>query len=50
MAKRLAEATEPLVVLLLGGGHDLRDALAERAPKARYVRVTVEAYRKAAGE
>jgi hypothetical protein len=50
MAKRLARAEAPLVVVLLGGEHDLRDALAERAPSARYVRLTVEAYKKAAGE
>jgi hypothetical protein len=50
MARRLADAEEPLVVVLLDGDHDLRRALAERAPKARYVRVTVEAYSKAAGE
>ena len=31
LAKRLAEATEPPVVVPLGGDHDLRDALAQRA-------------------
>jgi hypothetical protein len=48
MAKWLAQAEEPLVVVLLGGAHDLRDALGEYAPKARYVRVTAQVYRKVA--
>jgi hypothetical protein len=38
------------VVVLLGGDHGLRDALAGHAPEARCARVTTEAYRKAAGE
>src|SRR5262249_5288272 len=41
MARRLASAKEPLVVALLGGGHDLSEALAKHAPKARHVRLTV---------
>jgi hypothetical protein len=49
MAKRLAQTDGPLVVVLPGGDHDLRGALAEHAPRARYVRVAVEAYREAAG-
>jgi hypothetical protein len=49
MARRLASAKEALVVALLGGGHDLSEALAARAPKARYVRVTTKAYREASG-
>ena len=49
MAKRLAQAKEPLVVALLGGGHDLSEALARHAPKARYVRLTVDAYWEASG-
>ena len=50
MAERLAEAKEPLVVALLGGGHDLSEALAKHAPKARYVRLTTKAYREVSGE
>ena len=50
MARRLAQAKEPLVVALLGGGHDLSEALARHAPKARYVRLTASAYREVAGE
>jgi len=50
MAQRLAQAKEPLVVALLGGGHDLSGALAKQAPRARYVRLTVDAYREASGE
>jgi hypothetical protein len=49
MAKRLAQAKEPLVVLLLGGRHDLSEALSRHAPRARYVRVTTEACREASG-
>jgi hypothetical protein len=49
MARRLAEATEPLVVALLGGDHDLGGALAKHAPKVRYVRLTVQAYREVSG-
>jgi hypothetical protein len=49
MARRLADADEPLVAVLLSGDHDLKGALAEHAPKAKYVRVTAEAHRKAAG-
>jgi hypothetical protein len=49
MAKRLAEA-RGLAVVILGGGHDLTQALAKWAPKASYLRVTTEAYREAAGE
>ena len=48
MARRLAEAKEPLVVVLLGGAHDLCGALARLAPKARYVRLTAHAYQEAA--
>ena len=47
MADRLAKATEPLVVVLLG--HDLGGPLARHAPAARYVRVTTRAYLEAAG-
>src|SRR5262249_55953541 len=49
MAKRLAQAERPLVVLLLGGEHDLSQALATHAPQARYVRITTHAYREASG-
>ena len=49
MAKRLAQATEPVVVVLLGGEHDLSEALAKHAPKAHYVRLTTQAYREASG-
>jgi len=49
MAERLAEAKEPLVVALLGGGHDLSEALSRHGPKARYVRLTTTAYREASG-
>ena len=48
MARRL-EAKEPLVVALLGGGHDLREVLGWHAPRTRYVRVTTNAYREASG-
>jgi hypothetical protein len=47
MARRLAEAKEPLVVVLLGGAHDLRGPLSKHVPKARYVRLTTHAYREA---
>ena len=47
MAKRLAQAKEPLVVVLLGGAHDLGEALARHARKVRYVRLTTHAYREA---
>ena len=47
MAKRLAQAKELVVVVLLGGEHDLNGAMARHAPKARYVRLTVRAYREA---
>ena len=50
MAKRLAQAKGPLVVVLLGGAHDLGEALSGHAPKARYVRLTTKAYREASGE
>jgi hypothetical protein len=50
MARRLADAKEPLVVALLGGGHDLGAPLSLHAPKVRYVRLTVDAYREASGE
>ena len=48
MARRLAEAKEPLVVVILGGGHDLRESLAKHAPRVAYLRVTGKAYRNAA--
>jgi hypothetical protein len=50
MAKRLARAEEPLVVVLLGGDHDLRDPLVRRgtssglpaaAPAKRHRRRTI---------
>jgi hypothetical protein len=50
MARRLARAKEPLLVALLGGGHDLSAPLAKHAPKVRYVRLTVGAYREVSGE
>ena len=46
---RLASAKEPVVVALLGGDHDLSGPLAKQAPKVRYVRLTVHAYREASG-
>jgi hypothetical protein len=46
MAKRLAEV-RGLAVVILGGAHDLTAALKKWTPKARYVRVTTEAYRAA---
>jgi hypothetical protein len=49
MAKRLADA-EGLVVVSLGGKHDLSETLGRQAPGLRYVRVTTRAYREAAGE
>jgi hypothetical protein len=49
MARRLAQAKEPLVVALLGGGHDLSEPLSRHAPEARYVRLTADAYRQASG-
>lgn len=45
MGRRLAAATEPLVVVLLSGEHDLREALSRHAPGTRYARVTTDAYR-----
>ena len=50
MARRLASAKEPVVVVLLGGAHDLRQALERHAPRARYVLLTTKAYREASGE
>ena len=50
MAERLASAKEPLVVALLGGGHDLSEPLSRHAPAVRYVRLTVDAYWEVAGE
>src|SRR5262249_61350001 len=49
MARRLASAKEPVVVVLLGGAHDLRQALERHAPRARYVLLTTKAYREASG-
>ena len=49
MAQRLASAKEPVVVVLLGGGHDLSGPLARQAPKARCVRLTTFAYRQVSG-
>jgi hypothetical protein len=49
MARRLGEA-ERLVVVILGGKHDLSEALRRQAPGVRYVRVTTKAFREAAGE
>jgi hypothetical protein len=49
LAKRLADV-RGLAVVILGGKHDLTAALGKWAPGVRYVRVTTEAYRKAAGE
>ena len=49
MAGRLAQEKEPVVVVLLGGEHDLSGPLSRHAPKARYVRLTVDAYREASG-
>jgi hypothetical protein len=49
MAKRLAAAKEPIVVVLLGGAHDLSEPLSKHAPRAGYVRVTTHGYREAAG-
>jgi hypothetical protein len=49
MAKRLADA-EGLVVVILGGKHDLTEALKKRAPGLRYLRVATKAYQEAAGE
>jgi hypothetical protein len=47
--ERLAQAKEPLVVALPGGGHDLSGALAKHAPEARYVQLTVDAYLETSG-
>jgi hypothetical protein len=49
MAKRLA-GVEALVVVILGGKHDLTQALGRQAPGLRYLRVTTKAYQEAAGE
>jgi hypothetical protein len=49
MAERVASAKEPLVVALLGGGHDLCEALASHAPRTRHVRLTTRAYREVSG-
>jgi hypothetical protein len=49
MARRLA-GTEGLVVLILGGGHDLTAALKRQASNLRYLRVATKAYREAEGE
>src|SRR5262245_9677129 len=49
MANRLASAQEQLVIVLLGGEHDLGEALAKPTPKAKYVRLTTHACRDAAG-
>ena len=49
MAERLTSAKEPLVVVLLGGGHDLSGVLAKHAAKVRYARLTTHAYREASG-
>lgn len=49
MAKRLASAKEPLVIVLLGGAHDLCEPLSKAAPRTRYVRLTTNAYREASG-
>lgn len=49
MARHIAGATEPLVVVVLGGAHDLRPHLARHAPGRSYLRATVPAYREAAG-
>jgi hypothetical protein len=49
MAKRLAEV-KGLAVVILGGGHDLGEALARHAPRLRYVRVATRAFREAAGD
>jgi hypothetical protein len=49
MAQLLVSAREPLVVILLGGEHDLSEALAKHGPRCRYVRLTTHAYREASG-
>jgi transketolase C-terminal domain/subunit len=49
MARRLAGA-EGLVVLILGGGHDLAAVLKRQAANVRYLRVATKAYREAGGE
>jgi hypothetical protein len=49
MAKRLA-GVEGLGVVILGGKHDLTDALKRQAPGLRYLRVATKAYQEAAGE
>jgi hypothetical protein len=49
IAKRLAGAAG-LVVLILGGGHDLTAALKRQAANLRDLRVATKAYQEAAGE
>jgi hypothetical protein len=48
-ARRLAEADGPVVIVILGGNHDLTEALARHAPGVRYVRVGTTAYGEMAG-
>src|SRR5437899_10111359 len=49
MVKTLARRPEPILVIVLGGAHDLSAAVRELTPGAEYLRVTTGMYRQVSG-